>query len=375
MVATVVAPHMADSGHLFASGRTLFAEAAVLGIEDQVVRTARVAGDTIAYSIVGDGPPLVMGGWWCSHLELNWQDPRFREFLGPLAARHSVIRFDPPGVGASGPAGRTALTVDDGVAGLAGLVEALGLARFDLIGASSGAAAAVAYAARWPTRLRRLVLYGSFARGVDIAPEAARNALLEVVATHWGLGSRLLADVFVPGSSAKERAAFARFQRRSATREQAGHSLAVTYRTDVTDELTRVRVPTFVVHRRDDRAVPFALGAEVARRVHRSTFVPLDGIDHFPWRGDASAVADAMLRGLGHHVQGRPDRPGPAAITDREREVLGLVADGLTDQQIADRLTLSRNTVHRHIANARTKLGVRSRAAAAAAVAGPARQD
>lgn len=343
----------------------------MLGIEDQVVRTTRVAGETVAYSTVGDGPPVVLGGWWCSHLELNWQDPLFREFVGPLAARHSVIRYDPPGIGVSGPGGRIPLTVDDDVAVLAGLVEALGLTRFDLIRASSGAAAAIVHAGRQPRRLGRLVLYGSFARGRDIAPEAARNALLEVVATHWGLGSRLLADVFVPGSSARERAAFARFQRRSATREQAGQSLAATYRAEVTDELPRVRVPTTVIHRRGDRAVPFALGVDVAHRIHRSTFIPLDGIDHFPWRGDAAAVTDAMLRGLGHHIPARPGLPGPAALTEREREILGLVAAGLTDRQIAERLTLSRNTVHRHIANARTKLGVRSRAAAAAVVAGP----
>jgi pimeloyl-ACP methyl ester carboxylesterase/DNA-binding CsgD family transcriptional regulator len=347
----------------------------VLGIEDQVVRTTRVAGDTVAYSIVGDGPPVVMGGWWCSHLELNWQDPMFREFLGPLAARHSVIRYDPPGIGASGPAGRIPLNVEDEVAVLTGLVEDLRLSRFDLIGASSGAAAAVAYAAGQPVPLGRLVLYGSFARGADIATESVRNALLDVVATHWGLGSRLLADVFVPGSSAKERAEFARFQRRSATREQAGQSLAATYRTDIAKELARVRVPTSVIHRRGDRAVPFALGVDVAHRIRRSTFVALEGIDHFPWRGDAAAVADAMLRGLGHHVSRRPGLLGPAAVTEREREILALVAAGLTDQQIADRLTLSRNTVHRHVANARTKLGVRSRAAAAAAMAGPARQD
>jgi pimeloyl-ACP methyl ester carboxylesterase/DNA-binding CsgD family transcriptional regulator len=342
---------------------------AVLGIEDQLVRTTTVAGDTVAYSIVGDGPPVLMGGWWCSHLRLNWQDPLFREFFSRLAARHSIIRYDRPGTGVSGPDGSMPQTVDDEIAVMAGVVDALGLDRFALIGASSGGATAAAFAATQPHRVSRLVLYGSFARGADIAPPPARAALLEVIATHWGLGSRLLADVFVPGGSTEERDAFARFQRRSATREQAAQSLAADYAVDVTDHLARVRVPTCVLHRRDDRAVPFPLGAEMARRISGSAFVPLDGVDHFPWRGDAAAVADAMLRGLGHRIASRPDLQGPDAITERERQILALVAAGLTDGQIAERLTVSPHTVHRHIANARTKLGVRSRAAAAAAMA------
>jgi DNA-binding CsgD family transcriptional regulator len=61
-----------------------------------------------------------------------------------------------------------------------------------------------------------------------------------------------------------------------------------------------------------------------------------------------------------------PDSPGPEAITEREREILELVAAGLTDAQIAERLTVSPHTAHRHIANARAKLGVRSRTAAVA---------
>ena len=43
-----------------------------LGANDQVVRYAEVAGATVAWSAVGSGPPLIVGGWWCSHLELNF---------------------------------------------------------------------------------------------------------------------------------------------------------------------------------------------------------------------------------------------------------------------------------------------------------------
>jgi DNA-binding CsgD family transcriptional regulator len=123
-----------------------------------------------------------------------------------------------------------------------------------------------------------------------------------------------------------------------------------------------------VLHRRDDRAIPFALGVDVAKRVRHARFVALEGEDHFPWRGDRQAVVDETLRALGHHVPRRSLPPGPKALTEREREVLKLVAQGLTDAEIGAFLVLSPHTVHRHVANARIKLGVRSRAAAAASI-------
>jgi LuxR family maltose regulon positive regulatory protein len=57
--------------------------------------------------------------------------------------------------------------------------------------------------------------------------------------------------------------------------------------------------------------------------------------------------------------------PG-AELSPREIEVLRLVAQGLGDKEIADRLNLSGHTVHRHVSNIRTKLGLPSRAAAVA---------
>jgi DNA-binding CsgD family transcriptional regulator len=55
-----------------------------------------------------------------------------------------------------------------------------------------------------------------------------------------------------------------------------------------------------------------------------------------------------------------------ARLTGRELEILGLVAQGLSNKEIAAQLVLSEHTVHRHIANILTKLNLSSRAAAAA---------
>ena len=75
----------------------------------------------------------------------------------------------------------------------------------------------------------------------------------------------------------------------------------------------------------------------------------------------ASAEAERARRLLGEATRG-----AGAIVTKREQEVLALLADGLTNQQIAQRLVLSEHTVHRHVTNILRKLGLPSRAAAAA---------
>ena len=98
-------------------------------------------------------------------------------------------------------------------------------------------------------------------------------------------------------------------------------------------------------------------------------FVELAGDDHFPWRGDDESVAQAIdLFLAGRDPEPRkPSSAAPAAtLSEREIEVLRLVARGRTDADIAEQLVLSVHTVHRHVANIRTRLGVPSRAAAAA---------
>jgi pimeloyl-ACP methyl ester carboxylesterase len=347
-------------------------------VEDQVVRYAEIGDRQVAWAAVGRGPALVMGGWWSSHLTLDWADEAFRSFVASLAAHHTVIRYDRPGSGRSDRRGPVPETLDGELAVLTGLLDHLAAEapevvgeQVSLLGASAGCAVAAAYAAEQPDRVSRLVLYGAYARGEDIASPQARATLLSVVEQHWGLGSRVLTDLFLPAATAAERDAFVDFQRRSATPATAAASLRAVYAFDSTAYLRRVRRPTLVLHRREDRAIPFALGRQVADLVPAATFVELPGEHHFGWMGEPRPVVDAVLAFLAGRVPTLPrpvrdrDAAGPV-LTARERQVLALVAQGRTDAQIAEQLLLSPHTVHRHVANARTKLGVATRSAAAA---------
>ncbi len=79
--------------------------------------------------------------------------------------------------------------------------------------------------------------------------------------------------------------------------------------------------------------------------------------------GDADAAA-AFVRGLG----GKAARSGPRAtglLTKRELEVLELLAEGMSNQEMADRFVLTRKTVENHVASVLAKLGLRGRAEAA----------
>ena len=268
----------------------------MLELADQVVRHMQVDGCDVAYSAVGNGPPLVVSGWWCSHLVLNWQDPAFRDYISRLARHHTVIRYDQPGRGASEPHDDPPTDLEHETAVVRGLFEELGLDRADVLGASSGSGVAAAFAAAHPGRVSHLVLYGAFAHGEDIAPASARTAMLEAVAGHWGLGSRLLADVFVPGASSAERDRFAAFQRQSARGEQARDALAATYELDVREALSRIKVPTTVLHRRDDRAVRIAAGRDMASHIAGAQFVELDGNDHWFFAGAQQPVLEAIKR-------------------------------------------------------------------------------
>jgi pimeloyl-ACP methyl ester carboxylesterase/DNA-binding CsgD family transcriptional regulator len=346
-------------------------------VEEQEIRFIGDEGHRIAWARSGEGPPLVLSGYWMSHLELNWREPRFRAFVEAFGRHRTVIRYDPPGSGTSAEDSLPAASVEEEAAALATVIEAAADGPVELFAGSSGAPIGLAYAAAHPEQVRQLVLYGGYASGSGIADAKARAAIVELVRKHWGLGSRALADIFMPSADPGERDAFTAFQREAASAERAARSLEAVYGFDVASLLSQVKAPAAVLHRRGDRAIPFELGRGLAEVLPEASFLALDGDDHFPWFGDSEQILREALRALGVAAPDTTPRPrsgqteldGEPELTGRETEVLGLIASGLSDREIAERLVLSPHTVHRHVANIRTKLALPTRAAAVSAAA------
>jgi pimeloyl-ACP methyl ester carboxylesterase len=331
-------------------------------VDQRIAETTLSDGTRVAYAASGTGPLLVCVPGWVSHLDLGWSTPTERGFYEALAHDRTVIRYDLPGCGLSGPH-QGAPSIGLALETLDAVVDAVGAERFDLFGASLGAAVATRWAAAHPDSVDHLVLYGAWVVGSEIAPPDVQEHVLGLVAANWGLGSDVLADIFAPDADARTRATFARYQRASASAATARDLLALSYQVDVSDALGAIRVPTTVLHREHDRAVPVAQGRAAAELIPGSRFVALPGRAHLPYVGDVDALAREVRRAVG--LGALRSRALPT-LTPRQREVAALVADGMTNREIAARLTITERSAESHIERICARMGFRSRSQIAA---------
>jgi pimeloyl-ACP methyl ester carboxylesterase/DNA-binding CsgD family transcriptional regulator len=330
---------------------------------EQTIDSVRLSdGTPIAYAQAGDGPPLVYVAGWLTHLELSWAMPPERRYFEWLARGRTLVRYDKPGCGLSGPCDRPP-SMQLELEALNAVVDAAGASRFDLLGASFGATVAVSWAAAHPERVSRLVLYGGWVRGRDLADPALQQHVVGLVRTHWGLGSDVLGDIFAPDAPESVKAAFVRYQREASSSELASEMLALAYRVDVSEVVGHIEAPTLVVHREMDRAAPLAQGRLLAQTIRGAQLQVLPGRSHLPYVGDPDSVAAVIRRFLG-----LPALRGRAAptLTARQREVAALVADGLSNREIAIRLNINERSAEGHLERIRMRLGFRSRAQIAA---------
>jgi pimeloyl-ACP methyl ester carboxylesterase/DNA-binding CsgD family transcriptional regulator len=328
------------------------------GVRPQVRFCPTPAG-RIAYSVMGSGPFLLCETGWVSHLHAMREIPSVWAFFEALAKRFTVVRYDKVGCGLSDRSG-VDLSFEGQVAGLIAIAEQLRASRFHLFGASQGCQVVAAMAAREPERTHKLVLFGSCANGAALAPEKVKESLISLVRAHWGLGSRTLAGVFIPDPTPDEVVVFDKLQRSSATAEIAAELLSRYYTTDVSSLLPEIKAPTLVLHREHDQATRIELGREVASLIPNATLVPLGGSNHLFWMGDWRAVLEPILDFLSEPAA------EPVRLSPRELEVSGLIAEGLSNPDIAKRLFIAPRTAETHVENVLRKLGFRSRAQVAA---------
>lgn len=332
----------------------------------------------IAYARSGEGPPLVKAASWLTHLEHEWGNPVWQHWLTGLSARNTLIRYDPRG---SGLSDRDVNKVDIEVwlRDLETVVDAAGLERFPLLGSCQGGSVAIAYAARHPERVSRLILFGSYIRGAFNGPEDSRefaeaHALERLIEVGWGHDVPAYRQVFssllMPTASLDQIHALAELERISASAHLAARSWHAFHSFDVSDEIDRVTVPALVMHVRGDAMVPFEEGRKVAARLSGARLVTLEGCNHILLENDPAwcqflnelhtfLQEDERIASDWHKKRG-----GLSNLTRREQEVLDLVAQGLDNNEIANELFISQRTVRNHLTSIFCKLDVTRRAQA-----------
>ena len=259
----------------------------------QTVRFIRDAnGARVAYAIVGEGPLILCPAWWVSHVERDWEHPGFRHFFTRLAEGFRVVRYDRPGSGLS-DRDVPPRTQASEVQLLAALADALGDSQFSMFAVSCAGPVALTYTAAHPDRIRRLCLYGSFANGSDAATPELRDALADLVTAHWGFGSTALSAIFMPDASAREIEIFSRNQLDWASGPKAAELLRLACAMNAVDVLARVRAETLIIHRREDRLMPFEAGRRLAAGLPQARFMTLEGKAHPPWV-DGQVIADIV---------------------------------------------------------------------------------
>jgi pimeloyl-ACP methyl ester carboxylesterase len=254
-------------------------------------------GRRIAFTSLGHGPALLFPAWWLNHLQVLWEHSTARDFFQGLARHHTVVIYDRQGCGLSDRT-PTDYSLNSDLQALETVIEHLKIKRLSLFGFSHGVAAAIAYAVKYPRRVSHLVLYGMLNRPLLTGEMGA--AMANLIRAHWGIGSRTLADMLLPGADLETVDWFARWQRESASPEVAIQVASIDY--DLGDLPERLRVPTLIMHRQEDTLMPFHEGKELAARIPGARFVPLVGYMHPCFLGDVGLILRLVAEFLGDPV-------------------------------------------------------------------------
>ena len=335
-------------------------------------------GTRLAYAVHGSGPPLIVVSCWLSHLQHDWESPVWRHFLDDLGSMSTLVRYDERGFGMSDWK-VTDFSMDARVRDLEAIVDALGFERFAVLGMSNGSGVAMAYAARHPERVTRLVLNGTVCGERPTFDEdawAEEQAYRSLIQVGWAredpVFRRVFTSRYIPDATEEQMRWFDDLQRMSGPAENV---LAVATRAPVRGHLCRGgadpgadadppgdrRPVDDLRERRDGRGAHPPLPRRAARQPQ----------PHPPRRGG--------LRGGPSSARSRVPGARPSETPARQGRTTSKPSRGASSRSCSEplrasrtmrsrrRMGLSPRTVERHLSNAYAKLGISGKAARAAA--------
>jgi pimeloyl-ACP methyl ester carboxylesterase len=283
---------------------------AVAMLDQPETRYAKSGGLKIGYQVAGEGPlDLVFVPGLLSHIDLVWSFPAAVRFFRRLTSFSRLIIYDKRGQGVSDPPAGIP-TLEQDMEDLLAVLAAAGAERAALFGYSEGGPMSSLFAATHPDRVTALILFGAVARGADLIERAeelgwdAHDRTMGML-EHWGEGRGL--EVFAPSIVTEDRIRrFGAFERAVASPTVLRARWETAVGLDVTPVLETLQVPTLVLHRADERAVPAILAREMADAIPGAHYVEVPGIDHIPWVADAEQILDEVeefLTGARHATE------------------------------------------------------------------------
>jgi pimeloyl-ACP methyl ester carboxylesterase/DNA-binding CsgD family transcriptional regulator len=314
-------------------------------------------GFDIAYSVSGERRPLVFLTMRMSHLQLEWSDPAVAPWLEGLATRFRLIRYDSRGQGLSGRDLPEDFQISDYVRDLETVLDHLGVERAILVAHAVFGHVALRYAVAHSERVEALVLF-------PMARTMRALRFLDMARQNWDLF--LYQQVGGAALSPERRLAAIERLRQTMTQRDFVTCTNAFLGHDIGGLLSQVSVPVLVVRPRDYPVYSEEESRAIAAGIAGATLVQIDGTTALGDAGQGLRALDSFVADLpaSEPAPGGQDSSSGGRLSVREREVLSLLAAGKSNQEIADELVISLNTVKRHVSHIFDKTGSSSRAQA-----------
>jgi pimeloyl-ACP methyl ester carboxylesterase/DNA-binding CsgD family transcriptional regulator len=326
-------------------------------------------GYSIAYTVAGAGPPFVFMPSWTNHVEEVWKAGLVTPLIRALSERYRLINYDARGMGMSTRGLSDSLSLDSYILDLDSVLERVGAPRFVLLGSHTSALVAGQYAARHPDRVSALILMNS---GVSWLGNDVPSLWHQLALEDWETFLYTLAPKSL-GDDAPQRTL--ERLRGWMTRADYLASIPVWRNASLWRVLDRLQMPTLVLKPRECPCTPLQGAMELARGLPNGRLVVMEGDLPFGHGDDALRAIDDFLANV-DASEATADSPQerspdgrlipPAGLSARQVQVLGLIAEGKTNGEVADELVISLRTVERHVAEIYAKIGARNRVEAAA---------